>query len=506
MRHLWTTAAVAALCAITSPAWAARHAHHHHTAAHARELRGSLSAEPPSRHSRRHARAEARREELRHGSARHGRRHREEAVEEREDRPERAAPGAIHVDTHPPIRVRRGTTLLSISRETGVPVDELAELNHLRRPYHVRLGATIRLPSRRYYEVKSGDTLYSLGRRFGVDASDLSAFNSIGLGRPLRSGQRLYLPDSARDTEPPPAPERPAPRVRPSRSERATPAPTPPPTPRIPSPRAVTPRPEPETPPAAEARPETPPEAVAPSPEAPRAAPPMTSPAVTIPSTPPAVGPSSSTAPTPGRILPVPSGQPVTTLPPPDRGGVFARPQPAPSSQGFEMAPSRPPSSTRTLPVPSGRQIIQSAPPPNAAEVAAAGRGRFKWPVTGSLISGYGAKGNGQANDGLNISGAAGDPVRAAADGEVVYAGDQVPSFGNLVLVKHPGGWVTAYAHLGRILVKNRDQVSQGQQIGDLGQSGSVDRPQLHFEIRYAASAKDKAAPVDPMLLLPPQP
>ena len=93
-----------------------------------------------------------------------------------------------------------------------------------------------------------------------------------------------------------------------------------------------------------------------------------------------------------------------------------------------------------------------------------------------------------------------GDP---AADGEVVYAGDQVPSFGNLVLIKHPGGWVTAYAHMGRILVKNRDQVVQGQQIGVVGQTGQVDRPQLHFEIRYAPSPKDKAIPVDPALVLP---
>jgi murein DD-endopeptidase MepM/ murein hydrolase activator NlpD len=78
-----------------------------------------------------------------------------------------------------------------------------------------------------------------------------------------------------------------------------------------------------------------------------------------------------------------------------------------------------------------------------------------------------------------------------------------VPSFGNLVLIKHPGGWVTAYAHMGRILVKNRDAVVQGQEIGVVGQTGQVDRPQLHFEIRYAPSPKDKAAPVDPALVLP---
>jgi murein DD-endopeptidase MepM/ murein hydrolase activator NlpD len=135
--------------------------------------------------------------------------------------------------------------------------------------------------------------------------------------------------------------------------------------------------------------------------------------------------------------------------------------------------------------------------------VATAGKGKFVWPTAGALISGFGPKSDGQRNDGLNISANAGDPVRASADGEVVYAGDQVVGFGNLVLVKHTGGWVTAYAHLSKILVKNRDQVTQGQEIGSVGQTGQVDRPQLHFEIRYAPSAKDKAVPVDPMLILP---
>ncbi len=176
---------------------------------------------------------------------------------------------------------------------------------------------------------------------------------------------------------------------------------------------------------------------------------------------------------------------------------------PAQAGQGFELAPRPNPYQPTPTPSPGGRQIIQTTPPPSAADISAAGRGRFVWPVQGSLISGFGSKADGQRNDGLNIAANPGDPIRAASDGEVVYAGDQVPSFGNLVLIKHPGGWVTAYAHMGRILVKNRDPVVQGQQIGVVGQTGSVDRPQLHFEIRYAASPKDKAAPVDPSLLLP---
>jgi len=93
--------------------------------------------------------------------------------------------------------------------------------------------------------------------------------------------------------------------------------------------------------------------------------------------------------------------------------------------------------------------------------------------------------------------------VKAAAAGDVVYAGNQVPGFGNLVLIKHPGGWVTAYAHLSQTTVKIKDHVEQGDQVGQVGQTGGVDSPELHFEIRYAPTPRDKAKPIDPTLVLP---
>ncbi len=468
MRHLWTTAAaVAALTAFSAPAEAARHSHHH-TAGHAKLLRGAQSAGPSHRKghgkaAKSHGRASARHERAAKAEHRRrgGRAERAEAA--------RTVPSAIKVETAPPEKVKRGDTLNAISRKTGVPVEELAQINHLKKPYHVRLGSIVRMPTRRYYEVKEGDTLYSLGRRFGVDAGGLSAFNGIGLSKSLRTGQRLYLPDEARDTEPAaPPPEKPSPRLR------RIPAPAQPAQPILPPPSPLL-----TTPPRGTGQPILPPTPPRGSPEGP---------------------PAASSAPA---TTPAPYNQPATQLPPPPRGGTLNSP-PAASSQGFELRNAPPASEPRTPPpAPRTGQIIASTPPPTAAEVSAAGKGRFAWPLGGSLISGFGAKSDGQRNDGLNISGSAGEAVKAAADGEVVYAGDQVPSFGNLVLVKHPGGWVTAYAHMGHILVKNREQVTQGEQIGDVGQTGSVDRPQLHFEIRYAASPKDKASPVDPMLILP---
>jgi len=192
---------------------------------------------------------------------------------------------------------------------------------------------------------------------------------------------------------------------------------------------------------------------------------------------------------------PAPTETPVTTpsAPIPYRPGPST---PRPSAPVAAM-PVNPPPSAPTRP------IIESSAAPTEAEIIASGKGRFSWPLRGEIISDFGVKGTGQRNDGLNIRANAGAPVVSAADGEIAYAGNQVPTFGNLVLVKHADGWVTAYAHLGTTDVKMRQQVSKGQQLGTVGSTGGVNEPQLHFEMRYAPTVKDKARPVDPGLVLP---
>lgn len=165
--------------------------------------------------------------------------------------------------------------------------------------------------------------------------------------------------------------------------------------------------------------------------------------------------------------------------------------------QGQSYA-SLPPTMGRIAPLESG-----AAPSASRADIAAAGRGRFVWPVRGDIISQFGATGAGRRNDGVDVRSPQGTVVRSAAAGDVVYAGNQVPGFGNLVLVKHPDGWVTAYAHLDRVSVQNRQAVAQGQELGQVGVSGGAAEPQLHFEIRYAATPTEKAKPVDPLLVLP---
>jgi len=177
---------------------------------------------------------------------------------------------------------------------------------------------------------------------------------------------------------------------------------------------------------------------------------------------------------------------------------------PQPYSGNAYPRPSAPVAAQPVAPPPSTtRPIIESSAAPTEAEIIASGKGKFAWPVRGEIISNFGVKGTGQRNDGLDIRAASGTPVLSAADGKVAYAGNQVPTFGNLVLVKHADGWVTAYAHLSSINVKMQQDVRQGEQLGAVGATGGTNEPKLHFEMRYAPTVKDKAKPVDPALVLP---
>lgn len=123
--------------------------------------------------------------------------------------------------------------------------------------------------------------------------------------------------------------------------------------------------------------------------------------------------------------------------------------------------------------------------------------GSFVWPANGPLLSSFGSKGSGKVNDGIAISASSGTSFVAAGDGVVAYTGQAIPSLGNLVLIDHGSGWVTAYGHGENIMVTRGQKVRAGQPLGEVGQSGLVDRPQLHFEVRQ------NRKPVDPVKRLP---
>ncbi len=116
----------------------------------------------------------------------------------------------------------------------------------------------------------------------------------------------------------------------------------------------------------------------------------------------------------------------------------------------------------------------------------------FRWPVRGRVIAGFGPKPTGGQNDGINLAVPEGTPIKAADDGVVAYAGNELKGYGNLVLIRHSNGFVSAYAHASELMVKRGDSIKRGQVIAHAGQTGNVTSPQVHFEIRKGST------PVDP--------
>jgi murein DD-endopeptidase MepM/ murein hydrolase activator NlpD len=201
--------------------------------------------------------------------------------------------------------------------------------------------------------------------------------------------------------------------------------------------------------------------------------------------------------------LPPPTGAPPTSaagsLPPASgaaSGSAASGVPPAPAGApafGNQTAPAATPATPAPVPLPRGGGAqVATADPPTATKP------QFQWPVRGKVLAKYGPQAGGAKNDGIDIAAPSGAPIKAAAGGKVVYVGSGVASLGNVVLIQHPGGYVTAYAHTEQTLVKKDDVVSKGQTIATVGQTGSAKQPMLHFEVRQAKE------PIDPSPLLGP--
>jgi lipoprotein NlpD len=188
------------------------------------------------------------------------------------------------------------------------------------------------------------------------------------------------------------------------------------------------------------------------------------------------------------RVAP-PSEAAVATVTPVTPGGsTEVRPLPAPG--GAVTAAPLPPSTTAPAPTkpesaPAAKPDVSPTPAPSMP---------WLWPTAGKVIDGFDAP----RNKGIDIGGNEGEPVLAAADGEVVHVGSALRGYGNLVIIRHPGDYVTAYGHNRKILVSQGQQVRRGQPIAELGRTDS-DRPKLHFEIRH------QGKPLDPVKYLPPR-
>lgn len=178
---------------------------------------------------------------------------------------------------------------------------------------------------------------------------------------------------------------------------------------------------------------------------------------------------------------------------PPLGGAPPASGQPMPGQTAAGSVPSDVPTSAPQadmVPAPEPERQASLGRSPGVPP-AVSGNG-FMWPVNGEVVAEFGPQEKGRHNDGINIAAPRGTPVRAVESGVVAYSGNELRGFGNLLLIKHDSGWVSAYAHNGDLLVQRGDTVSRGQVIARVGDSGGVSTPQLHFELRKGPR------PVDP--------
>lgn len=358
------------------------------------------------------------------------------------------------------VAVMPGETLDDVARRFDVTADALIQANHLQPPYAVMPHQVLVIPPPGTYTVHSGDTVEGIATMLGVDEGEIARANELQRPYQMRIGQVLKIPGGVGGQAGSGAATDSAPIVAAAPRASISSAPLAPP-------------------PGAAGGPPSAAGSIAPQPASPAAAPTSMAPpsatpdATRVPSVAPALPKASTASPT---ALAPPSGAPrIAAVAPP----VMA---PAPS-----VALTQPPA-----PAPPAA----AAPSPGStspATAAAAGAPHFLTPVKGDIIGRFGPDGSGQKNDGINIAAPAGTSVQAADGGTVIYAGNELPAFGNLVMIRHAGGWVTAYGHLGSIAVQRGASVARGQSVGTIGQTGSVSSPQLHFEIRQGSSPVDPA-------------
>lgn len=358
--------------------------------------------------------------------------------------------------------------------------------------------------------VKPGDTLYVLARRHGVTVADLKAANGL-TSNTIRPGQKLVLRPGA-------GPESPAPR-------------------RV----ALTPPPAPVPPVTERAAPR--------APSAPEVAGSDTytirpgdnlygiarrkkikvatlmringitdarklRPGMVLRLTPSAEGtPGGGPTPAPTRVAAPPATAPVSPAPP--AGAVTGRStNPRVINEGAAREPAAvQPRRVKSVPIPVTEEPVrrsETKPAPQARTTAPPASttvrtakveerrvtttsDKFRWPVRGRIVRNFGVKPDGTKNDGIDIAVPFGAEVHAAEAGVVAYAGDELKGYGNLVLIRHDNGWVSAYAHNELLLVKRGDTVTRGQVIAKAGKTGDVKKPTVHFELRQGSR------PVDPV-------
>jgi murein DD-endopeptidase MepM/ murein hydrolase activator NlpD len=378
--------------------------------------------------------------------------------------------------------VKPGQDLYKIAHAYSVPMRDLIQTNHLQAPFFIQANDRLVLPNTREHIVRSSETLAEIARRYGTNIKQVVTMNHLSPPYTLQYGQRLRLPAgsaiplSCSPQRPPYSPK----------------------TKNIPNPnrgggRQVTIIQNNNTFDSSKTQ-------------------------QLLKTQPGLTSNNNSDRPTTGKqeiqsqrrlasttspLRKIESESPKKTtplLPPPSKSSSLQQETSKPktfSSRSKEQAIAEKPVRDTEAAPPTGDLEKPTALRPTTS-IGSLSNHVFQWPVTGGIIIGrYGYATDGSRNDGINIRADRGAPIAAANAGIVSYVGSEVRGYGNLVLVRHAGNWVTAYAHADQVLVNSGDQVSAGQTIATVGTTGSVSEPQLHFELRRGAEA------VDPVRYLP---
>jgi murein DD-endopeptidase MepM/ murein hydrolase activator NlpD len=348
------------------------------------------------------------------------------------------------------VRVCSGDTLSGLARHYNVTVPGLMRANGL-SDGQIAAGQVLTLPDETVHVVQPGEQIGQIADRYGVSTQTLVAANGLYQPYQIYPNQRLSVPrDEYRNVAAMPAGSGSSLPTSPPVSDSAPQGPV-----------IVDAAPQehwhqenPSAPVAEQANPSS--SSWDPAPP-------------TVPSAPSSPAPEASAEQAVAVPAPVPRDRPT--------GTAVAAVSPSSNSASSSTAAAR-----------TGAASAKKSPSPATTA--------FLLPVQGRIVSEYGPKSGGLQNDGINISAPRGTPFHAAADGEVAYAGDGLPGFGNLILIRHADGWTSAYAHADTMAVKRGDKVTRGQVIGQVGTTGSVEEPQLHFELRK----NDRA--IDPKPLL----
>jgi len=326
--------------------------------------------------------------------------------------------------------VQKGETLYSIAKKNGVPLRDLIDANNLEPPYALKAGSAIKIPFPNYHESREGETLYSISRMYDMKVNDVIALNNLKFPYPIYPGDKIKIVrDKNKKSESNEIIVENDKKIDNKKSEK-----------------------NPQLALESKAKKEN------------------------------NIKPSEEKA---KEIVEKKNSKEI------EKYGF------KPSEvRALELAKKNDSSRTaKNIINPSKNEIVETKLSINkpidkdSIKKIANKTNRFSWPVRGEVISKFGPKSAGLYNDGINIKAKDGQAVSSSEDGIVAYVGSELKGYGNLVIVKHSGGWISAYAHLKNSAVAIGQKISKGQKIGNVGNSGKVKFPQLYFGLRKGRDA-----------------